>query len=72
MVLSLPLTIFNFQLGLAAFAGSSFLYQISDNYGDGVSVFQNPEYAENSAGFIDILGFRIKIILMCRVNPKKN
>ena len=72
MVLSLSLAIINFPLGLAAFAGSSFLYQISDNCGDGVSFFQNPKYAENSDGFIDILGFRIKIILMCRVNPKKN
>ena len=70
MVLSLSLAIINFPLGLEVFR-SSFLYQISDNCGDGVCVFQNPEYAENSAGFIDILGFRIKIILMCRVNPKK-
>ena len=70
MVLSLPLTLINYPLGLEVFR-SSFLYQISDNCGDGVCVFQNPEYAENSAGFIDILGFRIKIILMCRVNPKK-
>jgi hypothetical protein len=47
------------------------IYQVSNKCGDGVCVFQNPEYAENSAGFIDILGFRVKIILMCRVNPKK-
>ena len=39
--------------------------------GDGVCVFQNPDYAENSAGFIDLKGYRIKIMLMCRVNPKK-
>ena len=39
--------------------------------GDGICVFQNPDYAENSAGIIDILGYRIKIILMCRVNPNK-
>ena len=70
MVLSLSLAIINFPLGLEVFR-SSFLYQISDNCGDGVSFFQNPKYAENSDGFIDILGFRIKIILMCRVNPKK-
>ena len=39
--------------------------------GDGIIVFQNPKYAENNAGILDILGYRIKIILMCRVNPKK-
>ena len=39
--------------------------------GDGICLFQNPEYAENSTGNIDVLGERIKIILMCRVNPKK-
>ena len=39
--------------------------------GDGICLFQNPVYAENSAGIIDINGFRMKIILMCRVNPKK-
>ena len=33
--------------------------------------FQNPKYAENSAGIIDILGYRMKIIIMCRINPKK-
>ena len=39
--------------------------------GEGICLFQNPQYAENSAGIIDIFGFRIKLILMCRVNPKK-
>ena len=39
--------------------------------GQGICLFQNPDDAENSAGYIDILGFRIKILLMCRVNPKK-
>ena len=39
--------------------------------GDGICVFQNPEYAENSAGIVDILGYRMKIIIMCRINPKK-
>ena len=39
--------------------------------GDGIVVFQNPEYAENTAGIVDILGFRMKIIIMCRINPKK-
>ena len=43
----------------------------NDICGDGVCLFQNPEYAENSAGIVDVCGFRIKIILMCRVNPKK-
>jgi hypothetical protein len=28
--------------------------------------FSNLAYAQNSAEFIDILGFKIKIILMCR------
>ena len=39
--------------------------------GEGVCLFQDPEYAENSAGVIEISGFKIKIILMCRVNPLK-
>ena len=43
----------------------------NEKCGDGVIVFQNPDFAENSAGFIDIFGYRIKIILMCRINPKK-
>lgn len=37
--------------------------------GEGVCTFQNPDYAENGAGYIDIPGYRIKVILMCRVNP---
>ena len=36
-----------------------------------ICLFQNPDYAENSAGIIDLFGYRFKIILMCRVNPKK-
>ena len=39
--------------------------------GNGVCLFQNPQYAENGAGIVDIQGYRIKIILMCRVNPVK-
>ena len=39
--------------------------------GDGICVFQNPKFAENGAGILDVLGYRIKILLMCRVNPKK-
>ena len=37
--------------------------------GDGICVFQNPDFAENSASFIDVPGYQIKFILMCRVNP---
>ena len=44
---------------------------ISHKCGDGVCLFQDPKYAENYAGVIDILGFQIKILLMCRVNPDK-
>ena len=50
---------------------SFFSFFSREKCGDGVCIFQNPDYAENSAGFIDILGYKIKIILMCRVNPKK-
>jgi len=39
--------------------------------GEGICLFQNPLYAESSAGIIDIYGIRIKVILMCRVNPEK-
>ena len=39
--------------------------------GAGVCLFQDPRYAENSAGIVEISGFKIKIILMCRVNPLK-
>ena len=39
--------------------------------GRGVCLFQNPDYAENNAGIIEIPGYKIKLILMCRVNPKK-
>jgi surface protein len=39
--------------------------------GDGICLFQNPKYAENSAGIIDVPGYQIKLMLMCRVNPKK-
>ena len=40
---------------------------------EGICVFQNPDYAENCAGIIDLpdLKYKIKIILMCRINPKK-
>ena len=39
--------------------------------GTGVYLYQNPEIAENTAGIIDIGGVRYKVLLMCRVNPKK-
>ena len=39
--------------------------------GCGIYLFQNPKIAENSAGIIDIYGIRYKVLLMCRVNPKK-
>ena len=39
--------------------------------GDGICLFQNPEYAENSAGIIYICGYQIKVLLMCRINQKK-
>ena len=39
--------------------------------GSGVCLFQNPEYAENASGIINIRGYQIKVMLMCRVNPKK-
>ena len=39
--------------------------------GTGVYLFQNPKIAENTAGIIDIGGVRYKVLLMCRVNPKK-
>ena len=39
--------------------------------GSGVYLFQNPKIAENTAGIIDISGVRYKVLLMCRVNPKK-
>ena len=39
--------------------------------GNGVYLFQDPKIAENTASIIDIGGVRYKILLMCRVNPKK-
>ena len=69
--LSIPLLIFP-PLGIALAAGSAiYLGLRGDKCGDGVCVFQNPDHAENNAGYIDLLGYRIKIMLMCRVNPNK-
>ena len=39
--------------------------------GNGVYLFQDPKIAENTASIIDIGGVRYKVLLMCRVNPKK-
>ena len=39
--------------------------------GNGVCLFQDPEYAEKNTSYVDILGFRYKLLLMCRVNPRK-
>ena len=39
--------------------------------GCGIYLFQDPQIAENSAGIFDIFGIRYKVLLMCRVNPKK-
>jgi len=39
--------------------------------GDGVCLFQDPKSAENSASIINVIGYQIKVILMCRVNPQK-
>ena len=69
--ISVPLFIFINPLATKILHSSLGLYFRNLKCGDGVCVFQNPDYAENGAGFIDIPGYRIKIILMCRVNPKK-
>ena len=69
---SIPLSLVSPPIGATIAAGSYVLFGLKgDKCGDGVCVFQNPDYAENSAGYIDLLGYRIKIILMCRVNPEK-
>jgi len=39
--------------------------------GEGVVLFQDPNIAENYSGIVDTYGIRYKIIIMCRVNPKK-
>ena len=43
----------------------------SQKCGSGIYLFQNPVIAENTAGIINIAGVRYKILLMCRVNPKR-
>ena len=69
--LSLPLFILSPPAGLALATSSLNFGFRGDKCGDGVCVFQNPDYAENNAGYIDLFGYRIKIMLMCRVNPTK-
>jgi len=39
--------------------------------GKGIIMFQNPKYAENYSSIFKINGIRIKVLLMCRVNPKR-
>ena len=39
--------------------------------GSGSYLFQDPKIAENTAGIVDVGGVRYKLLLMCRVNPKK-
>ena len=43
----------------------------SKKCGNGVYLFQDPKIAENTSGIIDINGVRYKLLLMCRVNPKR-
>ena len=51
------------------------IYEVSKSEfkkcGTGVYLYQDPKIAENTAGIIDIGGVRYKVLLMCRVNPKK-
>ena len=41
------------------------------NCGKGTLIFQNPKYAENYSSILNINGIQIKVLIMCRVNPKK-
>ena len=43
----------------------------SKNCGKGILMFQNPNYAENYSSILNINGIQIKVLIMCRVNPKK-
>lgn len=70
MAISIPFYLFS-SVAKNAFSKSTNLLYQEATCGDGICVFQNPEYAENSAKNIDISGYRIKIMLMCRVNPNK-
>ena len=46
-------------------------YLKNKNYIDGVLLFQNPKYAENAAGIINVCGYQIKVIIMCKVKINK-
>ena len=72
-IISIPLiaTGIGAFIGIPLLIGSRIIANRDSLCGEGVCVFQNPDYAENSAGFIDVPGYRIKILLMCRVNPNK-
>ena len=50
---------------------SGFLWFGKERCGGGVCLFQDPKLAECCAGIINIFGIEYKILLMCRVNPKK-
>jgi len=41
------------------------------NYIDDIYLFGNIEFAENFAGIIDISGYQIKVILMCKIRKDK-
>ena len=41
------------------------------NCGKGVLIFQNPKYAENYSSVLNINGIHLKVLIMCRVDPKK-
>lgn len=50
---------------------SGILGILRNKCGEGICLFQDPKYAENSAGEIKFDGDLYKIILMCRINPSK-
>ena len=50
---------------------TGFLGFFRDSCGGGVCLFQDPKIAEHCAGVINLFGIDYKILLMCRVNPKK-
>ncbi len=64
-------TIFNDEKDIrnTGFFGSIFG---NNKCGNGVILFQNPQFAENYASIIKISNNeQIKVLIMCRVNPKK-
>lgn len=50
---------------------SGILGILRNKCGEVICLFQDPKYAENSAGEIKFDGDLYKIILMCRINPSK-